>query len=246
MCADRSAGGTMPLRAYRFCEPLTSAASLGFYVFPPLSFSLMCDGSHTFWRIQGEDRWKRLDFVKLPQAVDSFDNHAPDHLKGLSPDFLSTIEADPTLIQIWSGLAVRTLVGWSTLVRGPVNFGLTPAFTMYEGIVDTDSWFGPLFTNIRINKTETPINFNADMPFLQILPIERASLRRAAVKAVPDIMGIRELEASDWRKFSDAVGKRPDQSTKHKGHYAVENRRRASAEAVSDEQSTVANRPCVT
>lgn len=235
MCADRSAGGTMPVRAFRFCEPLTSAASLGFYIFPPVSFSLLCDGSHTFWRTQGEDSWKRLDFVKLPQGVENFDSHAPDHLRGFSPDFLSTLEADPTLIQIWSGFAVRTLAGWSTLVRGPVNFGLTPAFTMYEGLVNTDAWFGPLFTNIRINKTDTPINFNADMPFLQVLPIERASLRRGAMKAVPESTGLSELDSLDWRKFSDGVGKWPDKATKHKGHYASENRKRASAEAATGE-----------
>jgi hypothetical protein len=33
--ADRSALGTLPTRAYRYCEAITSAASFGWYVFPP-------------------------------------------------------------------------------------------------------------------------------------------------------------------------------------------------------------------
>lgn len=45
MRADRAAAGTMPTRAYRYCEAMTSASAFGWYVFPPITFSLMWDGS---------------------------------------------------------------------------------------------------------------------------------------------------------------------------------------------------------
>ena len=44
MRADRAAAGTMPTRAFRYCEAMTSASAFGWYVFPPITFSLMWDG----------------------------------------------------------------------------------------------------------------------------------------------------------------------------------------------------------
>jgi hypothetical protein len=38
--ADRSAAGSLPTRAFRYCEPATSASGDGYYIFPPISFSL--------------------------------------------------------------------------------------------------------------------------------------------------------------------------------------------------------------
>jgi hypothetical protein len=29
---------------------------------------------------------------------------------------------------------------------------------MFKGIIETDNWFGPLFTNVRIIKTDIPID----------------------------------------------------------------------------------------
>lgn len=37
--ADRSAGGTLPVRAYRYCDAVTTAAGFGWWVFPPRTFS---------------------------------------------------------------------------------------------------------------------------------------------------------------------------------------------------------------
>ena len=43
--ADRSAAGSLPTRAFRYCEPATSASGYGYYIFPPISFSLQWDGT---------------------------------------------------------------------------------------------------------------------------------------------------------------------------------------------------------
>jgi hypothetical protein len=54
MRADRAAAGTMPTRAFRYCEAMTSASGFGWYVFPPITFSLMWDGgSEIFWTYRG-------------------------------------------------------------------------------------------------------------------------------------------------------------------------------------------------
>jgi hypothetical protein len=52
-------------------------------------------------------------------------------------------------VQIWSGLIARTAPGWSLLIRPPANLPRLPGLDAYEGLVETDRWFGPLFTNHR-------------------------------------------------------------------------------------------------
>ena len=41
--ADRSAAGSLPTRAFRYCEPVVTASAFGYYVFPPISFTVICD-----------------------------------------------------------------------------------------------------------------------------------------------------------------------------------------------------------
>ena len=51
--ADRSAAGSLPTRAFRYCEPATSASGYGYYIFPPISFSLQWDGRDVMWTWEG-------------------------------------------------------------------------------------------------------------------------------------------------------------------------------------------------
>ena len=46
--ADRSAVGTLPTRASRYCDAVTSASGFGWYVFPPMDFQLLFDGEEVF------------------------------------------------------------------------------------------------------------------------------------------------------------------------------------------------------
>ena len=56
--ADRAAAGAMPLRAYRYCEAMTTASAFGWYLFPPMTFSLMWDGRmEVLWTYEGADGW---------------------------------------------------------------------------------------------------------------------------------------------------------------------------------------------
>ena len=53
--ADRSAGGMLPTRAFRYCDPVTTASAFGWWVFPPFAFSLQFDGTNIrmdvwYWR----------------------------------------------------------------------------------------------------------------------------------------------------------------------------------------------------
>src|SRR5437879_3871430 len=59
--ADRSAGGSIPTRGFRYCEPVTTASGFGWYVFPPMSFSVVWDGGTDIaWTHTGADGWYSL------------------------------------------------------------------------------------------------------------------------------------------------------------------------------------------
>src|ERR1700731_480228 len=69
--ADRSAAGTMPTRAFRYCEAMTSASAFGWYVFPPISFSLIWEGGpEIIWSYSGVDDWYSLKAAQVPNFAD--------------------------------------------------------------------------------------------------------------------------------------------------------------------------------
>ena len=72
MRADRSAAGSLPTRAFRYCEPATSAAAFGWYVFPPTSLSLMWDGDDITWSFAGAGAWLPLQAGPVPRLPRTF------------------------------------------------------------------------------------------------------------------------------------------------------------------------------
>ena len=86
--ADRSAGGMLPTRAFRYCDPVTSASAFGWYVFPPFAFSLQFDGTNVKWTFDAAGQWVSLGAAQFPDFESYFDDHAPDDLKGCSPPFI--------------------------------------------------------------------------------------------------------------------------------------------------------------
>ena len=59
--ADRSAAGSLPTRAFRYCEAATSAAAFGYYLFPPIGFSVQWDGYDIMWTFEGAGDWLPLN-----------------------------------------------------------------------------------------------------------------------------------------------------------------------------------------
>ena len=163
--ADKSVGGGIPARALRYCEAITSASAFGWYVFLPMNFKVVWDGHDMLWTYPGVDEWLPLtrDAVQYPGFREHFDRHAPADVRGFSPPFLSP-SIQPGQLQIWTGCVAKTAPGWSLLVRGVANLSKSPSYQMLEGIIETDTWFGPLFDNVRLLKTDVPIEFRADVP----------------------------------------------------------------------------------
>jgi len=222
--ADRSAAGTMPTRAFRYCEALTAASAFGWYLFPPINFSLIWDGgSDIIWTYQGADAWFPLKVAQFPHFADHFDRIAPAGLKGFSPPFLAAFK-EPGVVQIWSGVIARTAPDWSLLVRAPANLARSQGYDHYEGIVETDRWFGPLFTNIRLTRTNAPVEFDAEFPFLQVQPVHR-SVYGPALDAFEVVPGLDRFGSRDWDSFRTTVVVPNVDPHRQRGQYAVAARR---------------------
>lgn len=227
--ADRSAAGSLPTRAFRYCEPVVTASAFGYYVFPPFDFSVVWDGHDVMWTYDGAGEWLPLRHAQFPHFAAHFDERVPEEIRGFSPPFLSALQ-EPGLLQVWTGMIARTAPGWSLLIRPCANLPRNGAFEPFEGIIETDRWFGPLITNLRLTKTDTPIAFSADYPLLQVQALPREALDEGGLnnyEIVPDIEGLRP---EDWDDFYDTVVRPNVKVNRPRGEYAAIARRRRKAE----------------
>lgn len=229
--ADRAAAGTLPTRAYRFCEAVVSASAYGYYVFPPITFSLMWDGgTDIVWTYEGADNWFPLNVVQFPGFREQFDAVVPEEIREFSPPFLGAMK-EPGIVQIWTGLVARTAPGWSLLVRPLANLPRSHSYDLFEGIVETDRWFGPLFTNVRLTKTGTPVEFRADFPLLQVQPLPREVYGEDQLKNFSVVPELGALQPEDWDDYYETVVRPNVQSNRPRGAYAVAARKRRKADA---------------
>lgn len=223
--ADRAAGGTMPTRAARFCDAITAASAFGYYVFAPLDISLLWDGADIWWTYAGTESWLLLEAAQYPGFEADFDAAAPAGLAGCAPPFLTALP-EPGHVQIWTGLIARTAPDWSLLLRPVANFPANGGFVAYEGIVETDRWFGPLFTNIRLTRTHTPVRISAQMPLVQVQPLPRALYSDATLDRMATLADLSDLSAHDWESYRLSIVAPLAEPNRPLGRYAVEARRR--------------------
>jgi Family of unknown function (DUF6065) len=234
--ADKSVGGLIPARALRYCQAMTTASAFGYYVFLPMSFKLVWDGHDILWTYGGVDEWLPFtpNAVQYPGFARRFDELAPSRMRGFSPTFLAP-SVQPGMLQVWTGCVARTAPGWSLLVRGVANLARSPAYQMFEGIIETDRWFGPLFDNIRLLKTDMPIEFRSDIPFMQVQPVHRDFCNDKFLSnfAVSDMS---QFSEADWSAFHDTVVVPNSAPGRKPGRYAVSARKR-HATALGAEQA---------
>ena len=196
----------------------------------PIDLQLLWDGEQIFWSYGNAAAWLPLTgaasgAVQFPGFANQFDEAAPPELEGYSPPFLTAL---PELgaVQIWTGLLARTKPGWSLMVRQPVNLPPTPGLTGWEGIVETDHWFGPLFSNFRITRTDFPVRLRAQVPFLQIQPVPQIAYREDVLNDL-SCRSIEDMTGEDWGDLGNVVLPDTDPNSRL-GSYAVRIRKRRS------------------
>ncbi len=228
--ADRSVGGTLPGRAMRYCEPVSAASALGWYVFLPRRFQLLWDGHEIFWRIQDMAEFAPLRSVHYPGFGEVFDAAAPADVKSYAPSFLAA-SVQAGMVQVWPGALARTASAWSLLVRPVANLNRPSGYEVFEGIIETDGWLGPLFTNIRLTRTGVPVEFDDDIPFLQVQPIRKSDYSDKHLNRFEVVPGLAGLTAEDWEDYRKTVVEPNASTQRRRGAYAAEVRKRAAGGA---------------
>lgn len=227
--ADRSAAGSLPTRAFRYCEAATTASAFGYYIFPPIGFAIQWDGHDMMWTYEGAGDWMPLAAAQFPGFRDQFDAVAPEEIREFSPPFLGSLQ-EPGLIQLWTGLVARTAPGWSLLIRAPANVPRAGGYEHFEGIIETDRWFGPLIANLRLTKTDVPIHFRPDHPLFQAQPIPRIAYDDATLNNYELVPELSQFTPEDWDDYYDTVVRPNTQVVRPRGQYAAAARKRRAAE----------------
>jgi hypothetical protein len=230
MRADKSALGTMPTRAFRYCEALRTASAFGWFVFPPTSFDVMWDGDDIWWRMETVNDWEPLGTIQFPEQAERFDRVAPDDMQGFSTPWLSKLP-EPGVFQMWSGLIAQTRPDISLLVRQPANIPRGGGYELYEGIVETDRWFGPLFTNIRLTRTNSPVHFESDFPLLQVQPIPRSAYADVTLASAAMVGSLSDFRPQEWDMYRATVVTPNQCPDRPFGAYAARSRTRAVIDA---------------
>jgi|HubBroStandDraft_1064217.scaffolds.fasta_scaffold27497_3 hypothetical protein len=226
--AERSAAGYLPARALRYCDALTSATGYGYWVFPPMDIRLLWDGEQIFWSYGEDETWLPLSgtdsgAVQFPNFAADFDMAAPEAFQGYSPPFLTALP-EAGGVQMWTGLLAKTRPGWSLSVRPPVNLPGIPGLVHWEGIIETDLWFGPLFTNFRLTRTDMPVHIRAQTPIIQVQPVPQLAYREETLQSFA-VSEAADLTSDDWDRLGQILLPHPN-PTIRQGEYAVAVRKR--------------------
>jgi hypothetical protein len=161
--------------------------------------------------------------VQFPYYAAEFDASAPEALQGCSPPFLTALP-EVGGVQMWTGLLARTRPGWSLSVRSPVNIPAIPGLVAWEGIIETDLWFGPLFTNFRLTRTDTTVHIRSQVPIIQVQPLPQLAYREETLSSVA-CSDVSDLAPDDWDQLGKVLLPNPH-PTIRQGEYAVMVRKR--------------------
>jgi len=228
MGGDPSVLGTVPTRAFQYCEALRAASAFGWYVFSPIDFTVEWDGTEALWTYSGADAWYPLETAQFPGYAAEFDRAAPGRLAGMSPPFLTFVR-ELAVLQVWTGLFVESSEDWSVLVRPPANYPRQPGYEVYEGIIETDRWFGPLFTNVRLLKTGTPIRFGTEAPLVQVQPLHRSTYAGDAAGRFGFYGDATKFPDAAWARYEETIVKPNRDPARPVAAYAVASRKRRKA-----------------
>jgi hypothetical protein len=233
---DKAALGTIPTAAYQYCEPIRTASSFGWYIFPPADIRLIWNGVDLYYESEGE--WRDLTSVHLTdEFVDYWDSHAPEDLKGHWPPFMTKTFVSG-IVQIWSGLLISTAKDWSVIVGAPPNLLQTRHFSCFEGVIETDRFKpAPLFINLSLHATDREILIARDKPLFFVRPVRRECYSEAVLQHTEydglsaQHEGPGRMTEQDWEGYRRTVRKIDAPIGEYKpGRYAVERRKRAKRE----------------
>jgi Family of unknown function (DUF6065) len=227
--------GSLSARAARVCSPITTASGYGWLVYPPADFAVRWNGETSEWSLLEENepvRWQSLAGGvdgKLPAAGEVL-RQAPngdgldvfDKYRGGVP----FIEADPRnahMLEVITGLLVRTPPDWWLLVREVPNWPRGGDHQILEGIIETDWYRSYVPTMVRLTRQHQVVRFHRQLPIMAVQPVPRAAVEFGRRPPVT-YRGIGEFPGDVWEDF--VTWRRRKQDPDSSAFYVREQRER--------------------
>jgi hypothetical protein len=82
-------------------------------------------------------------------------------------------------------------------------------------------WFGPLFTNVRLTRTGVPIEFDDDVPFMQVQPLRKGHYEAARLARFEVAERLEDMTDDDWQRYADKVAHRCMRDDRQPGAYKI-------------------------
>ncbi|HEY1411905.1 MAG TPA: DUF6065 family protein, partial [Rhodopila sp.] len=128
-------------------------------------------------------------------------------------------------VQLWSGLIAQTAPDWHLLVRSPANMPQAGGICLFEGIVETDRWFGPLFTNMRFTRSHIPVRLREDYPLVLVQPVPRHSYSNETLDRMDITPGPSELTTAHLDAYQASIVEPNSRPNRPFGAYATKARK---------------------
>jgi Family of unknown function (DUF6065) len=222
--ALRDAGGSLPMRAVRYCDAVTSACAFGWWLYPPMDAWLLWDGSTIFYSLDDENYEPLDDSCEFPGMAEQLAAHVPDGVEPLASPLFTALP-EPGMVQVSLGVIASTAPGWSLLLRRPANLPLFGGYDTLEGIVETDIWRGPLFINLRLTRTHSPIRLHAMAPLVQAQPVPHW-LYHPDTMADMECGDLSGMTPADWASWNERFVEPASRPLRQSGEYAIAARKR--------------------
>ncbi len=88
--------------------------------------------------------------------------------------------------------------------------------------------------NIRLTRTDIPIEFDDDIPFMQVQPMKRAHTNDAFLSRFEVEGGVDEFTAEDWDRYAETVVKPNTDPNRRRGAYAAKVRKEKSVPSAAE------------
>jgi hypothetical protein len=217
--ARRDAGGSLPIRAVQYCEAVTSACAFGWWLYPPVEAFMIWDGHTIFYSFDGKTFDPLDDTCEFPGMAESLASHLPTGMERLESPLFAALQ-EPGYVQVSLGVIARTAPGWSLLLRRPANLPLFGGYDPMDGIVRTDIWRGPLFVNLRLTRTDSPIRLHTNVPLVQAQPVPQWLYQRDVMADMRNGT-LAGMTAEDWAAWHATVIEPDTRPSRRDGEYAV-------------------------
>jgi hypothetical protein len=212
--ASRDVIGSLPMRAGQRCNPVTTASSFGWYIYPPIDFALRWDGNTTEWALLKDNEpevWKSLD-GGYDAAIPEARKLVLDAVRGGQPEMdifdkfggtIPFINADPrasNTLEMMVGLVARTMPGWWLLTRSVPNWPHRADHQILEGVLESDWYPSFLPTVLRLTMPNQIVRFYRQMPIMVVQPIP-ANAFEMTKEPIEVRRGMAEFPPEMWRDF---------------------------------------------